>query len=225
VLNRSRRLRHDASVRRRADGNRDTSATTRNLTAVPKLRSRREVLHRCGALTAAVREALAQLPEGAADRSVVDAVWQAEGLGVLLWALGRIGLPPYDLPFDHDRLLAVALDGATLRPAAEIEHARQTARLWHWRARTGALQEEGRLVLPERWHSVDQLVAAMAMRGHEQGLLPRPLRGDFPAFGTVYRELTSEQQAENRSITWERHRALNWLSGLGPSWDDAPTDT
>src|SRR5436190_18189119 len=110
---------------------------------MPKVRSRREVLARCGALTSLVHEALAQLPDGADDPAVVDAVWQAEGLGVLLWALGRLGLPPYDLAFDHDRLLAAPLDGATLRPAAEIEQARQTARLWHWRARTSELQQEG----------------------------------------------------------------------------------
>jgi hypothetical protein len=192
---------------------------------MPKLRSRREVLARANTLTSAVREALAQLPARAGEPDVVDAVWQAEGLGVLLWALGRIGLPPYDLAFDHDRLLAVSLDSATLRPESDIEQARQTARLWHWRARTSSLQEEGGIALPERWKSFDQLIAATAMRAHEQGLLPRPLRGDFPAFGTVYRDLTGEQRAEADSIAWERHRALNWLCGLGKSWDAVPTDT
>jgi hypothetical protein len=192
---------------------------------MPKLRSRREVVARCTAITALVREALAQLPAGAEDPAVVDAVWQAESLGVLLWALGRLGMQPYDLAFDHDRLLAVALDGATMRPAEEIEHERQTARLWHWRARTSALRDEGALPLPERWQSFDQLIAATAMRGHEQGFLPRPLRGDFPAFGTVYRDLSEEQRLEADSIAWERHRALNWLCGLGGSWDDVPTDT
>src|SRR4051812_39383689 len=131
---------------------------------MPKHRSRLKVVARCATVTALVREALARLPEGADDAAVVDAVWQAEGLGMLLWALGRLGLPPYDLPFDHDRLLAVALDGATLRPAPEIDQARQTARLWHWRARTSLLQEEGTMPLPERWTSFDQLIAATAMR-------------------------------------------------------------
>jgi hypothetical protein len=192
---------------------------------MPKLRSRREVVSRCAAVTALVREALAQLPARADDPAVVEAVWQGEGLGILLWALGRLGLPPYDLAFDHDRLLAVSIDGAALRPAEEIEHARETARLWHWRARTSALQEEGSLQLPERWQSFDQLIAATVMRGHERGLLPRPLRGDFPAFGTVYRDLSPAQRTEAESIAWERHRALNWLCGLGASWDDVPTHT
>jgi hypothetical protein len=192
---------------------------------MPKLRSRREVVGRCNAITALVRESLAQLPGAVDEPAVVDAVWQAEGLGVLLWALGRLGLPPYDLAFDHDRLLAASLDGATLRLETEIEHARQSARLWHWRARTSELQQEGALQLPERWQSFEQLIAATAMRGHEQGLLPRPLRGDFPAFGTVYRDLSPEQLAEAASIAWERHRALNWLCGLGTAGVAVPTDT
>ncbi len=192
---------------------------------MPKLRSRREVVGRCNAVAGVVREALTQLPAGEDDPAVVDAVWQAEGLGVLLWALGRLGLPPYDLAFDHDRLLAASLDSGTLRPAGEIEQARQAARLWHWRARMSELEAEGPVPLPERWQSFDQLIAATAMRGHEQGLLPRPFRGDFPAFGTVYRGLSPEQLAVAASIAWERDRALNWLCGLGTSWDSVPTDT
>ena len=63
------------------------------------------------------------------------------------------------------------------------------------------------------------------MRAYERGLLPRPLRGDFPAYDTVYRDLPADVRAEAESIAWERHRALNWLCGLGSSWDDVPTDT
>jgi hypothetical protein len=192
---------------------------------VSKLRSRRDVVERCAALTTIVREALARLPDDAEEPAVLDAIWQAEGLGTLLWALSRLELPPYDLAFDHDRLLATTFDGATLRPVAEVEHARQTARLWLWRARTSSLQTSGAVALPERWQSFDQLIAATAMRAHEQGLLPRPLRGDFPAFGTVYRELSPAQRTEAESIAWERERALNWLCGLGTTWDDVPTDT
>src|SRR4029079_5749069 len=101
---------------------------------MPKLRSRREVVGRCNAVTARVREALAQLPEGAEDPAVVDAVWEAEGLRVLPRAPGWPALPPYGLAFDHDRLLAASLDGATLRPATEIEQARQAAPLRPLRA-------------------------------------------------------------------------------------------
>ena len=63
------------------------------------------------------------------------------------------------------------------------------------------------------------------MRGYEQGVLPAPLRGDFRAYGKVYRQLTPEQHAEAHSIAYERHHALTWLCGAGTSWDDVPLDT
>ena len=51
------------------------------------------------------------------------------------------------------------------------------------------------------------------------------LRGDFHAYGKVYRHLTPEQHAEAHSIALERHHALNWLCGAGSDWDDVPLDT
>ena len=56
-------------------------------------------------------------------------------------------------------------------------------------------------------------------------MLPVPIRGDFRAYGKVYRHLSPEQHAEAYSIAAERHHALNWLAGEGTSWDDVPLDT
>jgi hypothetical protein len=156
---------------------------------------------------------------------VIDAVWRGEGLGTLLWALQLAELPGYDAPFEAEELLETSLDGARLRAAEEIELERESARLWLWRARTTSLQEVGEVELPERYATFDQLIAATAMRGFEQGLLPAPMRGDFRAYGKVYRHLAPEQQAEAHSIALERQHALNWLAGLGESWDDVPLDT
>ncbi|HEY7538131.1 MAG TPA: hypothetical protein VH721_09075 [Gaiellaceae bacterium] len=190
-----------------------------------KLRSRREVVGRARSLTTSLHDALERLPEDEGDPDVSEAIWAGEGLGTLLWALQRAQLPPYDRPFRHEALLAASLDGAALRPAAEIDQAREVARLWHWRARTAALQRRADVDLPSQWLSFDQLVGATAMRAHERGLLPSPVRGDFPAFGTGYRALTAGQRAEAHQIAWQRHRALNWLCGLGRGWDAVPTDT
>ncbi len=190
-----------------------------------RLRSRRNVVERCRSLTSSLAEALDRLPEARDDPEVSEAVWAGEGLGMLLWALQRAQLPPYDRPFRHEVLLGTSLDGAALRPAAEIDQAREIARLWHWRARTAALQRHSDVDLPSQWQSFDQLVGAAAMRGYERGLLPRPVRGDFPAFGTGFRGLTRAQQAEAHQLAWQRHRALNWLCRLGTDWDSVPTDT
>jgi hypothetical protein len=188
-----------------------------------KLRPQNEVVERCRTLSEELREALGRLPSD--DPAVVDAVWRGEGLGTLLWALQLAELPAYDTPFDPDALLEATLEEARLRDAEEIELERESARLWLWRARTTELQAAGDVELPERFASFDQLIAATAMRGFEQGLLPAPIRGDFRAYGKVYRHLAPEQQAEAHSIALERQHALNWLAGLGDSWDGVPLDT
>lgn len=177
-------------------------------------------------LSEPLRTALDILPRGKNDPAVIDAAWGAEGLGMLLWALGLVELPSYDAHFDPAWLLATPTAHGALRARIEIEHALETARLWHWRARTDTLSGgEVHIDLPEAWDSLEQLVAVAAMRGYERGLLPSPLRGDFPALGTGYRELSPAQRAELLSIAYERHRALEWLCGAGRSWAETPTDT
>lgn len=188
-----------------------------------KLRSQGEVVTRSRELAEELRAALARLPDE--DPAVVDAVWRGEALGTLLWALQLVELPPYDEPFEPDEVAAVELDEPKLRDAEEIELERESARLWHWRARTTDLQGREEVELPEQFATFDQLIAATAMRGFEQGVLPAPIRGDFRAYGQVYRQLTPEQHAEAHSIALERHHALNWLCGEGSSWDDVPLDT
>lgn len=188
-----------------------------------RLRSRSHVVERCQALRSDVAAGLARLPSR--ESAVVDAVWRGEALGTLLWSLHLLELPPYDRPFDTDEVVRANASAGELRDPEELELERDAARLWHWRARTTDLQQSGSLHLPARYSSVDQLIAATAMRGHDDGLLPVPIRGDFRAYGKVYRHLTPEEHAEAHSIAAERHHALNWLAGEGSSWDDVPLDT
>jgi hypothetical protein len=182
-----------------------------------RLRSRSQVVERCQALRTDVASALERLPSH--EPAVVDAVWRGEALGTLLWSLHLLELPAYDRPFDTDEVVQANAAAGELRDPDELELERDSARLWHWRARTTVLQ------LPTRYSSFDQLIAATAMRGHDEGLLPVPIRGDFRAYGKVYRHLTPEQHAEAHSIAAERHHALNWLAGEGTTWNDVPLDT
>jgi hypothetical protein len=178
------------------------------------------VVARCEELRTELVRALERLPS--ADPAVVDAVWRGEALGTLLWSLQLAELPPYDTPFDPDALSGVDLRTAEPRPPEEIGLELQTARLWHWRARTAELASSPDL--PERFSSLDQVVAATAMRGYERGVLPEPLRGDFRAYGRIYRHLSPDELAEAHSIAAERHHALAWLDG-DADWDDLPLDT
>ncbi len=188
------------------------------------VRSQREVVERCRALQDEVSSALERLAGANGDSALVDAVWRGEALGTLLWALELAQLPAYDRAFDARRLVEVDPDQGELRPEEELRREREAARLWHWRARTAELAGAGELAPPERYASIDQLVAATAMRGHEQGLLPPPLRGDFGAFGKIYRHLTAPERAEAHAIAAERHHALTWIVGR-EDWDDVGLDT
>jgi len=191
----------------------------------PRLRPQGEVIERCRALQTELRAGLAHAERGSLEPEVVEAVWHGEALGTLLWTLELADLPPYDRPFDSGAVARADLSGARQRDAQDIDLERKSARLWHWRARTTALQADGGVELPPRYASFDQLIAATAMRGFEQELLPAPMRGDFPAYGKVYRHLSPEQLGEAQTIAAERHHALNWVCGLGQQWDDVPLDT
>jgi hypothetical protein len=190
-----------------------------------RARSQREVIERCRALREEVAAAVERLPAGSGDGDVVDAAWHGEALGALLWSLQLAELPPYDQAFHTADVVAVDPTEGRLRPADEIALERDSARLWHWRARTAELQRAGTLELPDRFATYDQVIAATAMRGFEQGLLPAPMRGDFRAFGKVYRHLSPAQHAEAHAIAAERHHALAWLAGAGPDWGSVPLDT
>src|SRR5581483_2527705 len=188
-----------------------------------KVRPQSEVAERCRSLRDEVRAALAQLPSD--DPRVIDGVWRGEALGTLLWALQLAELPPYDRPFPTAEVAAVEPDEGRMRDVEEIELELESARLWHWRARTSDLQANGSVELPPRYATFDQLVAATAMRGFEQGLLPEPMRGDFRAYGKVYRHLSVEQRDEAHSLAAERHHALGWLTTPRATWDEVPLDT
>jgi hypothetical protein len=190
-----------------------------------KLRAQGEVVERSRALREELRAAIGRLPGEGDDPAVVDAVWRGEALGTLLWALQLLELPPYDRPFDPHEVAAADPGTGVLRAGEDIELECESARLWHWRARTTALQAAGTLDLPPRYATFDQLIAATAMRGYERGVLPPPTRGDFRAYGKIYRHLSALEHAEAHSIALERHHALSWLCGAGSTWDDVPLDT
>jgi hypothetical protein len=168
-----------------------------------------------------------QLLARRSEQDVLDATWRAEGLAMLVWALGlQDELPAWDEPVDPLELArTLDLNGAELRDDEELADALEAARLWHWRARTTLLEQDPDVELPERWDSFDQLIAATAMKGYEDGYLPQPRRGDFPALGKAYRHLSHDEHALTLSIAGERHFALAWVNGLSDEWDATPTDT
>lgn len=173
-------------------------------------------------------------------QQLADASWRVESLGVLLWALNFVGrILPYDETTSPDFIghfwrseTEPFIASAELRPRADISAAREMAEGWHWRSRTRQLIEDG-TVFPDspNFHdagifSFDDVVRKAAGYHAESGAFEM-IDGDFPVFGKAYRDLDADQWSVVRSITIERHFALNWLSGYAPNhqWDETPTDT
>lgn len=160
--------------------------------------------------------------------------WRVESILCLAWALGlRDAIPSYDAKSDPEKILALLptetaafTRSARLRPASEIGEARDIAELWHWRSRTRQLEEQGYRPepgIPE----LDAIVREATKHSAADGAIPQPIDGDFPTLGKAYRDLSPDEWALVRSITLERHFALNWLCGYAPGneWDDTPTAT
>jgi hypothetical protein len=172
------------------------------------------------------RSALAAKVGGWDRQQLVDASWSVESGAVLAWALGvNAELPAYDREADSKEVFG-HLDEATprLRSAAEIERGRDTAELWHWRARTTQLERSGKKVALPPGYTLAKIVAQTAELSQKKGLF-QAQGGDFPAFGKPYRDLGEEEQALAMSIARERHRAFNWLCGYEADWDEVPTGT
>jgi len=176
------------------------------------------------------------LPQDVTPRQHTDAIWRLEAFQVLLWALGLLeNLPGYDTEANEELLkgfppgeFGAYIRQARLRPAAEIDEQRDMAELWHWRSRTRWLIEtetpiDGAL----GFESYDKIVRSVAAAARDTGDIGVVTDEDFTAFGLAYRDLSDEQWSTVRSITAERHFALNWLCGYAPGhrWDDTPTDT
>ena len=171
----------------------------------------------------------------------VNASWRIEALQVLMWALGFTAhLPPYDTQASHDLLKEIPLGEmsrllsyAQLRGQSEIEQARSLAELWHWRSRTRQLIEEcAEFPADEEagtagFGSFDDIVRFTACRLSEEGRIPPCIDQDFPARAKAYREMSAQEWSNVRSVTVERHFALNWLCGYAPAneWDETTTDT
>ena len=75
--------------------------------------------------------------------------------------------------------------------------------------------------------NLDQILQMVSTKAAHDGLIPRPIAEDFPAFGKPYRDLTPEEFSIATSIAIETHRAFIWLCGYAPGnyWAQIPTDS
>ncbi|MBI2908783.1 MAG: DUF4272 domain-containing protein [Chloroflexi bacterium] len=175
------------------------------------------------------------------DRQQTDALWRVEAAQVLMWDLKLLpDLPLYGTQADGEILKAVPsedaagfIESARLRADDEIEAARSLAELWHWRSRTRQLIEEGDKLNADPklraagFNSYDDIVSFTAKQARKEGKLQSIVHDDFGVNGKAYRDLKPDEWSYVRSMTMERHFALNWLCAYAPGnrWDETPTAT
>jgi hypothetical protein len=165
-----------------------------------------------------------------------NAMWRLESVVAFMWAMKLVEeFPPFDTQFEGELLqklpyenIVEFFDAAVLHPEDVIEEKRSLAELWHWRSRTRELIEmNGEPPEELGFSSFDEIVQKVAKQAYEHGELPEIVNNDFSAKGKAYRDLSDEEWSDVKSITVERHYALNWLCGYAPDnkWDQTPTDT
>ena len=187
-------------------------------------------------MTRAERDFINSVPPKVKPQYHLNAMWCLESVVVLMWAMKLIEeFPAFDSQSDGELLQKIPsenigefIDGAVLRTEEIIENKRSLAELWHWRSRTRQLIEMNEV--PHKdfgFKSFDEIVRKSAELALEHGDIPQVVNNDFPAKGKAYRDLSDEEWSEVRSVTMERHHALNWLCGYAPGnkWDQTPTDT
>lgn len=161
------------------------------------------------------------------EQLMIDSVWRLEGLGVLLWALQRYELPPYDelvTPADLFELVGffdteVALEfisGARLRPYEELDAYCNHATMANWRFRNFRLRPT----------PVDFVGMS---RGCWIGTFDitrfRILNNDVMLRDEEISEADRELVGLCESIANERHLAINWLDGESKIYSETDTST
>lgn len=161
------------------------------------------------------------------DRKRIQATWQAEGFGILAWALGRFPLPKYDQKVDPYELTdslaflseeaADIIKSAELRPRAELNACRELLYAVHCRLRQFFRDKQARSIaawIEPPWLETLEIESPLGTTGD--------LRvGDV--------EIADAHEDAVRQHEWavcERHRAAIWLVGeAGPLYSEVPVDT
>ncbi|MBS0261720.1 MAG: DUF4272 domain-containing protein [Planctomycetes bacterium] len=169
-----------------------------------------------------------QRPVGTLDpQSAINAVWRLEGLGILLWSLGRFTLPPDDeLVTPSDLFEAVALgdaetarsliDTAEFRPTAEISDMATHLLMFHWRLTDFSLRpdEMDFVEFSKRSWIGEFDVTRFSIAQRDLALGGKPIAKADP-------DLVSRCH----SSAQERHLAINWLAGDSRLYSETDTST
>lgn len=167
-------------------------------------------------------------PLGSLDeKRRVRATWEAEGIAIMAWALGRFALPrhdeevnPYELTdslwFLNNEAIEI-LRSPQLRSAEELHACREMLYAIHCRVREYLRVGSARSIA--HWIEPDWL----RVLGIESPLGPRE---DLLIGGAEIAEADRKKVQRCEWAVCERHRAIVWLVGEeGPVYSQVPADT
>ncbi|MGE5191561.1 MAG: DUF4272 domain-containing protein [Deltaproteobacteria bacterium] len=169
-----------------------------------------------------------QRPVGTLDpQSAVNAVWRLEGLGILLWSLGRYSPPPDDeLVTPRDLFDAVSMgdadasrtliETAAFRPPAEISAMATHQLMFHWRLRDFSLRP---VAMDFVEFSKRSWIGEFDVTGFSIA------KGDLALGGKPIAEADPDLINACQSAAQERHLAINWLSGYSHLYSETRTST
>lgn len=178
-----------------------------------------------GELEPAERRLLAA-PEGELpERALIDSVWCIEGAAMLAWALELAPWPAYDAQIDVDDLLAAvgfldvsqrrnALAKPCLRPQPELTRCSAQMLAYHWR------------MVDFRVRPEHKNFGEISIFGGPFDLTWATLaNGDLALRGAALAAADSQLVSTCSSISLERFKASNFLTGHAATYSDTPTDT
>jgi hypothetical protein len=190
-------------------------------------------------------DAFLRTPLGKADKqAAINAEWRTEGLGVLLWSLNRLKLPPYDemvsprksvravglsdelLPEMHTAKALKLFRTAQLRPASEIDRLATQVTLVNWRVRTYRLSDADAKAaeIDPNWHFAAYLRKHPSFKAAWlQGL--RFEKGDLAIGKRAIFDADPKDVHNCGSIAVEREIAAYWLRGDDPVYSQVRPDT
>lgn len=154
-------------------------------------------------------------------RPRVDGSWMSEGLGVLGWALSQYDLPGHDtcvvpqdvmssLKFLHPDA-GELYDLLDLRPREELLGYASRAFAIHWRLREFSLNP---VAIDFRHFARHGWFGPVRIDGIEL------VDGDLGICRSPLSKASEESVNQAWSIAGERHRAANWLLGLGEEYSE-----
>jgi hypothetical protein len=161
------------------------------------------------------------------QQDVLRATWYVEGLAILAWTLKQFEFPRHDQEVDPvevaDAVWFLSEDAeelirtARLRDPTELEACRELLYAIHSRLRD-FIRSRGRKNftrwIEKTWIDVLRLEATHLIVDDDLGIDDKPIS-----------EAEDYRIQECMHITFERHRAINWLFGGYPSYSQTPVDT